>query len=119
MSHELETGGAGSAVANQVRGARRRAGLTQKELGKELGVGSITVSRWERGVTTPSLVRLKGLAEVTGTPLEDLVPPGEAGAPHAAELAALREELAELRRLVDRMVRALDGLTRAPVGARL
>ena len=112
MAHDLETGNPALGVATRVRSARRRAGLTQKELGKELGVGSISVSRWERAVTSPSLARLQRMAEVTGTPLADLFPPGAPGAPHAAELAALREEFAELRRLVEGMVRALDALAR-------
>lgn len=112
MSYELDTGRASSGVAREVRSARRSAGLTQRQLGNKLGVESITVSRWERGATSPSLARLEQIARVTGTPLGELVSFGRAG-PHAAELSALRVEFAELRGLVDRMVRALDRLAHA------
>jgi transcriptional regulator with XRE-family HTH domain len=33
--------------------ARRRAGLTQQELGGRLGTSQVTVARWERGATEP------------------------------------------------------------------
>ena len=82
---------------------RRGAGLTQKQLADELGVESITVSRWEREVTSPSLPRLRRIAELTGTTVSDLVRAPDAASAHAVELAALREELAETRQLVDRV----------------
>jgi transcriptional regulator with XRE-family HTH domain len=86
--------------------------LTQKRLGDELGVESITVSRWERGVTTPSLPRLRRIAELTGTTMSDLVRSPDAATTHSVELAALREELAETRAIVDRVARTLDQLAR-------
>ena len=94
----------------RLRTARRSAGLTQKQLAEALGVESITVSRWERGVTTPSLPRLRRIAEITGTTVSDLVRAPEAATAHAAELVALREELAETRQLVDRVAHALERL---------
>jgi transcriptional regulator with XRE-family HTH domain len=100
-------------VGDRVRTARRRAELTQKELAQALGVEPITVSRWERGVTTPSLPRLERTARVTGSTLSELVREPEATTARAVELAALREEFAELRALVDRMVQAI-GLNRSP-----
>jgi transcriptional regulator with XRE-family HTH domain len=84
--------------------------LTQKQLAEALGVESITVSRWERGVTTPSLSRLRRIAEFTQTTVSDLVRAPDAATAHAVELAALREELAETRELVDRIARTLDQL---------
>ena len=96
----------------RLRTARRSAGLTQKELGEALGVEAITVSRWERGVTTPSLPRLRRIAEITATTVSDLVRAPDAASAHAVELAALREELAETRAVVDRVARTLDQLAR-------
>ncbi len=103
-----ESGGVGV----RVRAARLSVGLTQKQLAESLGVESITVSRWERGVTMPSLPRLRQIAERTETTVSDLVRAPEAMTGHAAELAALREELAETRELVDRVARALERLAR-------
>ena len=102
-----ESGG----VGGRLRNARRSLGLTQKQLAGELGVESITVSRWERGVTAPSLARLRRVAEITETTVSDLVRAPDAATAHAVELAALREELAETRELVNRVARALERLT--------
>jgi transcriptional regulator with XRE-family HTH domain len=99
-------------VGARLRAARRSAGLTQKQLAAELGVESITVSRWERGVTAPSLSRLRRIAEITETTVSDLVRAHDAASAETVELAALREELAETRALVDRVARTLDRLTR-------
>ncbi len=99
-------------VGSRLRTARRGAGLTQKALASELGVEPITVSRWERDVTTPSLPRLRRIAELTDTTVSDLVRAPDAASAHAVELAALREELAETRELVNRVVRMLSRLER-------
>ena len=99
-------------MGGRLRTARRSAGLTQKQLGEQLGVESITVSRWERGVTTPSLPRLRRIAELTETTVSDLVRAPDAATAHAVELAALKEELAETRELVNRVARTLDQLAR-------
>ena len=97
-------------VGGRLRNARRGAGLTQKQLAEKLEVESITVSRWERGVTSPSLPRLRRIAEITETTVSDLVRSPDAASAHSVELAALREELAETRELVDRVARALERL---------
>jgi transcriptional regulator with XRE-family HTH domain len=97
-------------VGGRVRAARRAAGLTQKQLAESLGVEPITVSRWERDVTSPSLPRLRRIAELTETTVSDLVRTKDSVSAQAAELAALREELAETRELVDRVVQALERL---------
>ena len=97
-------------MGGRLRIARRSVGLTQKQLAEALEVESITVSRWERGVTTPSLPRLRRIAEITETTVSDLVRAPDAATGHAVELAALREELAETRELVDRIARTLDRL---------
>jgi transcriptional regulator with XRE-family HTH domain len=86
-------------------------------LAEALEVESITVSRWERGVTTPSLPRLRRIAEITETTVSDLVRAPDAASAHAVELAALREELAETRELVDRVARSLEQLARLRSGA--
>jgi hypothetical protein len=62
-------------------------------------------------VTSPSLARLRRIAELTATSVSDLVRSAEAPKADAAELAALRVELAETRELVERVARALERLT--------
>ena len=95
-------------VGVRLRTAWRSAGFTQKQLADELGVDAITVSRWERGVTSPSLPRLRRVAELTETTVSDLVLSADASSPHARELAALRAELAETRELLDRIALVLE-----------
>jgi transcriptional regulator with XRE-family HTH domain len=100
-------------VGKRLRIARRSAGLTQRELAERLDVEPITVSRWERGVTSPSLPRLMRVAELTGTSVSDLVRASDAASQQALELAAIRQELTETRQLVDRVARAVERLARA------
>lgn len=98
-------------MGTRLRTARRASGFTQKELAEELGVEAITVSRWERGVTSPSLPRLRRIAELTGTAVSELVRSQDGSSAHSLELAALREELAQTRELVDRIARTLEQIT--------
>ncbi len=61
-------------------------------------------------MTSPSLPRLRRIAELTETTVSDLVRTQDTVSAQAAELAAIREELAETRELVDRVVKALERL---------
>lgn len=58
---------------NQIRLYRLRAGLSQEDLGRALGVGKNTVSAWERGLTCPIAPFLMRLAKALGTLSEELV----------------------------------------------
>jgi transcriptional regulator with XRE-family HTH domain len=49
-----------------LREARRRAGLSQAELGQAVGVHQNTVSAWERGLLTPSKDALVRLIAILG-----------------------------------------------------
>src|ERR1700733_4335247 len=49
--------------------ARRRAGLTQRELGRRLGVPALTVARWESGEHAPSMDAVQALAQACGLAL--------------------------------------------------
>jgi len=53
-----------------LRMARRRAGLTQRELARRAGVPQPTISRIERGQVSPSLATLGPLIEACGMQLE-------------------------------------------------
>jgi transcriptional regulator with XRE-family HTH domain len=55
--------------ANLLVEARRRAGLTQRELAARAGVGQQEVARYERGRVTPSLERLRQLIASCGLEL--------------------------------------------------
>lgn len=50
----------------QIRKLRRKQGITQKELAKQLQVSFQTVSKWENGVTLPDITYLPKLADIFG-----------------------------------------------------
>ena len=53
-----------------VREARRRAGLTQKEFARAVGVAKASVSRWERGACVPEEQARRCLTQQWGCPPE-------------------------------------------------
>ncbi len=52
---------------------RREKGLTQKGLGERLFVSDKTVSKWERGLSMPSVELLLPLAETLGVTVTELL----------------------------------------------
>lgn len=65
-------------VGERIREARAAKGWKQKELAAEVEVEPITISRWERGATTPDLDVLRLVADATGKPLAYFVGGGDA-----------------------------------------
>ena len=67
--------------AKALRAARGRAGLTQHELARLIGVaGGERVSRWERGASEPRPEVLHRIAAVLKMNTEDLLKPSDGGA---------------------------------------
>lgn len=67
------------ALGARIRELRKEAGYDSIEaFAHALGFSWPTVSRYERGVTTPDLVRLHHIADVLGVPVEDLLSDREA-----------------------------------------
>ena len=60
-------------LGDRIREARTAKGWKQKNLAAEVEVEPITVSRWERGATTPDLDVLRLVAEATDRPLSYFV----------------------------------------------
>jgi ribosome-binding protein aMBF1 (putative translation factor) len=56
-------------LKSEMIAARRRAGLTQKELAKRMGTHQPAITRLECGRSIPSISTLRRLAEVTGSRL--------------------------------------------------
>jgi len=52
---------------------RKEKGLTQEELGEELGVTNKTISRWETGKYMPDLSLLKPISDKLGITINDLL----------------------------------------------
>jgi transcriptional regulator with XRE-family HTH domain len=58
-----------SDLGDRIRAARADLGWKQKHLAAEVRVEPVTVSRWERGATTPDLDTLRAVAQATGKPI--------------------------------------------------
>lgn len=59
--------------ADRLREARVATGMTQEQLGFELGITKSSVSAWENGRETPSFRMLPELRRVLGRTLDELV----------------------------------------------
>ena len=51
---------------------RRRAGLTQQEVGRRLGVSCQAVSKWEQGRSCPDIMLLPDIARLFGVTIDAL-----------------------------------------------
>jgi len=60
-------------LAENIRDARKRMGLTQEQLAERLGVTLGTISKWERGASEPEIGYLMGLAEVFRVSVDALI----------------------------------------------
>lgn len=61
------------AIGERIMLARRRAGLTQRELGARLGVSHVAVGDIERGKRRPDLDKLGEIADALGVTLRELI----------------------------------------------
>ncbi|RNL84764.1 helix-turn-helix domain-containing protein [Halostreptopolyspora alba] len=60
-------------IAEVIKAARKRKGLTQRELARLIGTGEMRVARWERGASAPSAKYVFRLADALGIDPRDLV----------------------------------------------
>jgi len=63
----------GVLLGSNVAKRRKELGLTQAEFGEKIGADIVTISRFERGSSLPSLLRLENIAEALGVPLAELL----------------------------------------------
>jgi transcriptional regulator with XRE-family HTH domain len=98
-------------LGDRIREARASKGWKQRELASEVEVEPITVSRWERGATTPDLDVLRLVADATGKPLSYFVA-GEderPAPPGADEVIRRLEQVADrINAQADRIESLLD-----------
>ena len=64
---------------------RKEKGLTQDQLGEQVFVSGKAVSKWERGLSFPSVDVLEKLAEVLGVTVTELTPEAAAAFRSAAQ----------------------------------
>jgi len=93
-------------LGERIKAARAEKGWKQKHLAAEVDVEPITVSRWERGATTPDLDLLRLVAEATGHSLSFFVE----GAPAVATPVDLPQRVDGLEQSLARVEQKLDAL---------
>ena len=57
----------------EIKFFRIKAGKTQEELAKAIGVTQGAVAQWESGITNPKISNLKAIAQSLGCTLADLL----------------------------------------------
>ncbi|MFP4895613.1 helix-turn-helix domain-containing protein [Paraburkholderia sp. EG304] len=67
-------------MRNWIRSARKKADLTQEQLGEKLGVTKGNVSAWENGRHEPSYAQIQEISVVTKCPMPDSQPGASAAA---------------------------------------
>src|SRR5215216_2303888 len=93
-------------LGSRIREARASKGWKQRELASEVEVEPITVSRWERGATTPDLDVLRLVADATGKPLSYFVAdaPPAATVPGVVKLDRAAEKCSALADRIERLL---------------
>jgi transcriptional regulator with XRE-family HTH domain len=102
-----------AAVAARIKSARTEKGWKQKHLAAQVRVEPITVSRWERGATTPDFDALALIAEATGKPLSYFLGEEEPATPEAPLEGAVERLEAAADRIAtqsERIATAIDEL---------
>lgn len=61
-------------LAKKLRDAREAAGLSQAEVAERSGVHTVSISRFESDLRTPSISTLIKLADAIGVEVADLLP---------------------------------------------
>lgn len=61
-------------IGNKIKGFRTKHGLTQKELGKKIGVGHTTVSAYEKGTISLNMNMLFAISAALDIRVDDLFP---------------------------------------------
>lgn len=69
------------ALRREMKAARRRAGLSQRELAQRMQTGQPVIARLEQGRSSPTIKTLRRIAEVTGSRLVIRLEPPKAPEP--------------------------------------
>jgi transcriptional regulator with XRE-family HTH domain len=96
-------------VAVRIRAGRVAKGWKQKHLAAQVHVEPITVSRWERGATTPDFDALALIAQATGKPFSYFIGDEE----QAAQEPRVFEAVERLEAAAERIASEGEGIADA------
>lgn len=97
MAHTLSTN-LSDKLRHNLANCRKALGFTQEHLAETLGVETETISRFERGVSLPSLKTLEKLAGLLGTTTSNLLEEEMPRLEEANQLVAWLSPLSEMER---------------------
>ena len=60
-------------LSENIYALRRKSGLSQEQLAEKIGVSRQAISKWEGGLSTPELDKLKALSECFHVTIDELV----------------------------------------------
>lgn len=86
-------------IGKRLKAFRKGKRLTQDELAERVETDSMTISRYERGVSIPGVEQLMKIAEVLGVSPQELLPVNH---------DATREQVLALRRRMTELVQQLE-----------
>lgn len=86
-------------IADKIKALRKSKGLTQKEMGSQMGISDRAVSKWENGLSKPSIHRLFQMAKLFDVSVDYFDEHGETGVPVTDEDAEGMESLTELYKI--------------------
>lgn len=78
---------------NRIKVIRKEAGLSQRELGNELGVAQTTVSAWESGRNEPDYESIRKMARILETSAEYLMGYSDTDIPEGMEGMKISQDL--------------------------
>ena len=59
-------------IGERIKAARKKAGLTQKQLGEKMGISYQAVAQWENDLRNPKIETLRAIPNALGVPVSDL-----------------------------------------------
>lgn len=89
-----------SMTHDAIRACRKKAGLTQKQLGHLLGVAQTTIAGWENGSRSLTIDTVRRIAEALNVPVSDLIPDQVQAKAHE-DFSAVKEILVNAGHEVD------------------
>lgn len=60
-------------ICERIKTARKKAGLTQRQLGEKMGISYQAVAQWENDLRNPKIESLRAIANALEVPLRDLI----------------------------------------------
>ncbi|MCP1659551.1 helix-turn-helix domain-containing protein [Neisseria perflava] len=73
MTNHLKTQDINKAIGKAIARQRQKSGFTQEQIAEKLEIGNETISRIERGIIMPNVMRLIELAEIFNCSASDLL----------------------------------------------